>query len=333
MRGRFFCLYKLYIPQNPGYHFDNFARIHWESSAAWVGDILADMVCAGVMAGGQDSCYGDSGGPLIAANGSDGWKQIGIVSWGNGCARRGYHGVYTSVPFFADWIASILPSVPPTATPTPVSTPTPVPTTTPIPTVEPNPVKNGDFEAGDNDDWRQRSTHGYQLIDNQIPVNAHSGEYSGWLGGIENEKGRLKQRVSLRVNSAPILRYYYRIEPNGQCGGNLAKVFVNRDRLQSYALCDSDNSGRWQQELIDLRAYAGRTVNLQFFAKTKHNNRSDFFVDDVAVLELNLVKDTTAIRTPEGVEDADSIDEDETPGGSGTPIERENILFLPFVRR
>ncbi len=50
------------------------------------------MVCAGYAKGGVDSCQGDSGGPLEL----DG-ELVGIVSFGEGCARPGYYGVYTRV--------------------------------------------------------------------------------------------------------------------------------------------------------------------------------------------------------------------------------------------
>ncbi|MBB4688143.1 S1 family peptidase [Amycolatopsis jiangsuensis] len=52
----------------------------------------ASMFCAGVPEGGKDSCQGDSGGPAYV----DG-KVAGIVSWGKGCAEKGYPGVYTNV--------------------------------------------------------------------------------------------------------------------------------------------------------------------------------------------------------------------------------------------
>jgi secreted trypsin-like serine protease len=52
------------------------------------------MLCAGGD-GVHDACVGDSGGPLLMPNGSAGWTQVGIVSWGSGCAVRGVPGVYT----------------------------------------------------------------------------------------------------------------------------------------------------------------------------------------------------------------------------------------------
>lgn len=57
------------------------------------------MLCGGVNGGGKDSCQGDSGGPLIV-NG----QQAGVVSWGAGCARPSYSGVYANVQNLLPWI-------------------------------------------------------------------------------------------------------------------------------------------------------------------------------------------------------------------------------------
>lgn len=66
------------------------------------------VLCAGVLRGGKDACQGDSGGPLMSATVADDsqphYYQIGIVSYGIGCARVNVPGVYTRVPSFMDWI-------------------------------------------------------------------------------------------------------------------------------------------------------------------------------------------------------------------------------------
>ncbi len=66
-------------------------------------------LCAGYAAGNQDACSGDSGGPLMVPVQSDSdatptWIQIGIVSWGEGCAQTDAYGVYSSVLDYVDWI-------------------------------------------------------------------------------------------------------------------------------------------------------------------------------------------------------------------------------------
>jgi secreted trypsin-like serine protease len=60
-------------------------------------------ICAGYAAGGTDTCQGDSGGPMVKNTGS-GYVQVGIVSWGDGCARPNAYGIYTQVSYFASAI-------------------------------------------------------------------------------------------------------------------------------------------------------------------------------------------------------------------------------------
>jgi trypsin len=69
-------------------------------------DVLT-MTCAG--GPNIDSCYGDSGGPLFAKNDGTGHPvQVGIVSWGSGCAKKRFPGVYSEVnnPDIRSWIAT-----------------------------------------------------------------------------------------------------------------------------------------------------------------------------------------------------------------------------------
>ncbi|KAJ8942841.1 hypothetical protein NQ318_022856 [Aromia moschata] len=50
------------------------------------------MFCAGLLGeGGKDAGQGDSGGPVVVAG-----VLVGLVSWGNGCARPDFPGVKTN---------------------------------------------------------------------------------------------------------------------------------------------------------------------------------------------------------------------------------------------
>jgi secreted trypsin-like serine protease len=72
------------------------------SSSMYGGEVIAsDEICAGYTAGGTDTCQGDSGGPMFRRDASNAWIQVGIVSWGDGCARPNKPGVYSQVSTFA----------------------------------------------------------------------------------------------------------------------------------------------------------------------------------------------------------------------------------------
>ncbi|MFE4176636.1 S1 family peptidase [Streptomyces sp. NPDC056909] len=76
-------------------------------NSSYGGDIIAsEEICAGYAQGGTDTCQGDSGGPMFRKDSAGAFIQVGIVSWGNGCARPNYPGVYTEVSTFASAIAS-----------------------------------------------------------------------------------------------------------------------------------------------------------------------------------------------------------------------------------
>ncbi len=69
------------------------------------GGIIAEQICAGHTTGGEDACFGDSGGPLIGYDYSQPFL-IGATSFGNGCALPGFPGVYTRVSSYVEWFRS-----------------------------------------------------------------------------------------------------------------------------------------------------------------------------------------------------------------------------------
>ncbi|XP_069841077.1 transmembrane protease serine 9-like [Dendropsophus ebraccatus] len=72
--------------------------------------IQNDMICAGYQQGTKDSCQGDSGGPLVCHVNSA-WYQVGIVSYGDGCAFANRPGVYTLTTTYQTWIQGYIPEL------------------------------------------------------------------------------------------------------------------------------------------------------------------------------------------------------------------------------
>ncbi|XP_004694095.1 PREDICTED: kallikrein-1 [Condylura cristata] len=70
--------------------------------------VTGTMLCAGELAGGKDTCVGDSGGPLIC----DGELQ-GITSWGHfPCGKRLKPSIYTKVVDYLPWIKETMAAYP-----------------------------------------------------------------------------------------------------------------------------------------------------------------------------------------------------------------------------
>eukprot|EP00562_Extubocellulus_spinifer_P007104 CAMPEP_0178514438 /NCGR_PEP_ID=MMETSP0696-20121128/24014_1 /TAXON_ID=265572 /ORGANISM="Extubocellulus spinifer, Strain CCMP396" /LENGTH=350 /DNA_ID=CAMNT_0020144515 /DNA_START=484 /DNA_END=1534 /DNA_ORIENTATION=+ len=69
------------------------------------GAITNEMMCAADVQERQDSCRGDSGGPLFLKGENAGADvQVGVVSWGPGSCASGHPAVYSRISSVSDWI-------------------------------------------------------------------------------------------------------------------------------------------------------------------------------------------------------------------------------------
>jgi hypothetical protein len=263
--------------------------------ALYGGGITGRMMCAGdTVNGGEDSCQGDSGGPLIG-QGNGNWVQVGIVSWGVGCADAAYPGVYTHVANLRSWVAARVPIVDPDLSPTATKTPKPKPPTkTPRPTTIPTPmpewtehVANGSMEAGSDGSWLEVSTSYASIIDNDMRVKARSGTYYGWFGGAVSETSQMKQSIEVPV-SAPYLRVYYKSNSAEDCVtmGDTVAVKIADTTVYTANLCKKNNVKNWKPLTFDLRDYSGTTVDFVIETYTDADVQiSNFWVDDVGFVE------------------------------------------------
>ncbi|XP_025989868.2 clotting factor G beta subunit [Solenopsis invicta] len=77
----------------------------WYASQKKSVKINTTQMCAGFEEGGKDSCWADSGGPLMVGSHPAGpLMVIGVVSNGIGCGRVRLPGIYARVSDYVSWI-------------------------------------------------------------------------------------------------------------------------------------------------------------------------------------------------------------------------------------
>ena len=152
-----------------------------------------------------------------------------------------------------------------------------------IPYVPPAiPLLNGDFEQGATG-WTEASLRGWRVIVNGNEVKGlptHSGVWSAWMGGDNNEISVIEQAVTVPADR-PFLTYYRGIASQDSCGHDFGGVLVDGAVVNVYDLCASNNTPNWVRHVVDLSSYAGQTVALQIRAETNGSLNSNLFVDDV----------------------------------------------------
>jgi len=144
-------------------------------------------------------------------------------------------------------------------------------------------IVNGDFESGPTG-WEEYSLQGWPLIlhKDDLPVTPHSGNWAAWLGGDNNEISYISQTVTI-PSGITALRFWQWIGSQDQCGYDFAWVRINNTSLLTVTLCQGNNTGGWVAQTVNIGAYAGQTVSLQFRVETDSSLNSNYFLDDVTL--------------------------------------------------
>ncbi|MFD8597558.1 M4 family metallopeptidase [Kitasatospora sp. NPDC059646] len=163
------------------------------------------------------------------------------------------------------------------------STSSPSPSPSGSPTGNPNPgnaLTNGDFEQGATG-WTQSAND----ITNSNQQTPHGGSWYAWMMGYGSAASETLAQNNIAVPAAgsPKLTFWLKVttQESGPTAYDTLKVNVNGTTLATYS--NANASAGYVQKTVDLSAYRGQTVNLQFAGQEDASLSTVFLVDDVSV--------------------------------------------------
>ncbi len=180
----------------------------------------------------------------------------------------------------------------PTPTATPTATPTPTPTATPTPTPTPTPggnlLTNGGFE-GTFSPWLASGSGVFYTANGNYP---HGGSGYFYLGVNNRTAGQGYQTVSIPSNANGTLSFWLNVTSSeGTTSTQYDKLFVEVRNtsgsllatLATYSNLNKGSAGAYAQKSLNMAAYKGQTVRVQFRVKTDSSLTTTFRVDDVSL--------------------------------------------------
>lgn len=81
-----------------------------DANQIYEGGVTENMIAAGFREGGKDACQGDSGGPFVVRDANLNLVLAATTSWGIGCARKRYPGLYANLAVLGDWVRQTIES-------------------------------------------------------------------------------------------------------------------------------------------------------------------------------------------------------------------------------
>ncbi|MGC0417130.1 M28 family peptidase [Embleya sp. AB8] len=139
-------------------------------------------------------------------------------------------------------------------------------------------LKNGGFEQG-TANWTQSAND----ITNSTQATAHSGSWYAWMMGYGTANTETLSQSNVTVPAGAKLRLWVKIttEEVGNTAYDTLAVQVDGTTLATYS--NADATGAYVQKTVDLSAYAGRTITLQFKGTEDQSAATTFFLDDISI--------------------------------------------------
>ncbi|MGX4734732.1 M4 family metallopeptidase [Kitasatospora griseola] len=159
---------------------------------------------------------------------------------------------------------------------------TPTPSPSGSPTGNPNPgnaLVNGGFEQGTTG-WTQSAND----ITNSNQQTPHGGSWYAWMMGYGSTASETLSQGNIAVPAGtPKLTFWLKVttQETGATAYDTLKVTVNGATVATYS--NANASAGYVQKTVNLSAYAGQTVNLQFNGQEDASLATTFLVDDVKI--------------------------------------------------
>ncbi len=152
-----------------------------------------------------------------------------------------------------------------------------------FPTNEDILIVNGNFEQ-ENVGWSESSSNDFDIIikDDELFVDAHSGEWFAWLGGWYNENSKISQTVKVWPHGR-YLHYWYWINSEDTCGNAYFEIKIDETTVATKQLCAAQNSSDWIEDVVDLSAFLGSTVTISFEGMSGASVISSMLLDDISL--------------------------------------------------
>lgn len=167
-------------------------------------------------------------------------------------------------------------------------------------------IGNPGFEAGETI-WSWYSSNGWRIIVNsQLPpgVAPHGGSWLAWLGGGDNETSYVQQTIAVPNDAPHLAWWHWAASAENGCEYDVGTVRINGTTVRTIQLCQSQNTGGWVQQSVNLNAYRNQSVTLRVQVVTDGSINSNLFLDDFAFratavsAELPLSADTPEAVAP-----------------------------------
>ncbi|MFG2823944.1 M4 family metallopeptidase [Kitasatospora sp. NPDC048365] len=160
--------------------------------------------------------------------------------------------------------------------------PSPSPSPTSSPTTPPggNALVNGGFEQGTTG-WTQSA----EDITNSTQQAAHGGSWYAWMMGYgsANTESVSQANVAVPATGTPKLTFWLKVTTaeSGATVYDTLKVKVNGATLATYS--NANASASYVQRTVDLSAYKGQNVSVEFAGQEDAYLATTFLVDDVTL--------------------------------------------------